>query len=132
MQILDRELFIELAQDNIEQILIKNGFEDLEFIRRDQDGENDIIFVYSGLEVEFNKRWGISTHVNFENYKEDLDFSTIGLIGYLVGNGGDVFIESAENLRQSYFNIISQIEKEIISKTLDNVENFSGEHKKRL
>lgn len=131
MQILDRELFIELAQDNIEQILIKNGFEDLEFIRRDQDGENDIIFVYSGLEVEFNKRWGISTHVNFENYKENFDFSTIELIGYLVGNGGDVFFETGNIIKEEYLKLKSYNEKNHILQSLDN-QLLSINQKKRI
>lgn len=117
---LDREIFLLIAQDEIENLLSKNGFDEAEFIRRDQDGKNDIIFIYSVIETEFDHRWKTSIHVNFENYKEDLDFSNIEITGYIVANGGDIFAENAENLKDEYLKIKSFDEKRIISQSLDN------------
>lgn len=117
---LDREIFLLIAQDEIENLLSKNGFDEAEFIRRDQDGENDIIFIYSVIETEFDHRWKTSIHVNFENYKEDLDFSNIEITGYIVANGGDIFAENAENLKDEYLKLKSFDEKRIISQSLDN------------
>lgn len=117
---LDREIFLLIAQDEIENLLSKNGFDEAEFIRRDQDGENDIIFIYSVIETEFDHRWKTSIHVNFENYKEDLDFSNIEITGYIVANGGDIFTENAENLKDEYLKLKSFDEKRIISQSLDN------------
>lgn len=117
---LDREIFLIIAQDEIENLLSKHGFDDAEFIRRDQDGENDIIFIYSVLETEFDHRWKTSIHVNFENYKEDFDFSNIEINGYIVANGGDIFSENAENLKDEYLKLKSFDEKRIISQSLDN------------
>lgn len=117
---LDREIFLLIAQDEIENLLSKNGFDEAEFIRRDQDGKNDIIFIYSVIETEFDHRWKTSIHVNFENYKEDLDFSNIEITGYIVANGGDIFAENAENLKDEYLKLKSFDEKRIISQSLDN------------
>lgn len=117
---LDREIFLIIAQDEIENLLSKNGFDEAEFIRRDQDGENDIIFIYFVIETEFDHRWKTSIHVNFENYKEDLDFSNIEITGYIVANGGDIFAENAENLKDEYLKLKSFDEKRIISQSLDN------------
>lgn len=117
---LDREIFLNIAQDEIEKILLQNGFDEMEFIRRDQDGENDIIFIYSAIDTEMDHLWKISTHVNFENYREDFDFSNIELTGYIVANGGDIFSENAENLKDEYLKLKSFDEKRIISQSLDN------------
>lgn len=130
MHDLNMKLFLISVEDKIKILMNEAGFEDLKLISKNKDStKNCIVFSYKGTQVD--AEWSVFALVDFDNYKNNSDFSDILVTGYMWDDDFRIFHESCYDLKEPYCKLLSQLEHEILSTSLD-IDSICSKNKKRI
>lgn len=127
---LNMNLFLISVEEKIKILMNETGFEDLKLTSQNTDTtKNCTVFSYKGTQVD--AEWSVFACVDFANYKNNSDFSDILVTGYILHDSLDIFHESCYDLKAPYCKLLSQLEHEILSTSLD-IDSICSKNKKRI
>lgn len=123
-------LFLIPVDKKVKFLLNELGFKDIKIISKNTDTtKNCIVFSYKGTQGE--REWPIFVELDFDNYKNNSDFSDILVSCHMFEDKFPVFNESCEDLKEPYFKLVVQLEHEILSTSLE-INSICNKNKKRI